>query len=74
MFEPSPILNDERAASLLGTTPRRVRAWVRRGIIPGRQLPDGAVAIATTDLLTWLRQTSSPLPAATPPDPEVARG
>lgn len=54
------ILTDERAADLLGTTPRKVRAWARRGILPGRQLPDGSFVFTTAELLRWLEQTPQP--------------
>lgn len=48
------ILNDERAAEMLGTTARRVRAWVNSGKLPGRKLPDGAVVVILRELVRWI--------------------
>jgi helix-turn-helix protein len=59
MDSPTPILNDERAAEMLGTTTRRVRAWVRRGDLPGRVLPDGTVVVVLADLLKWVEAGSA---------------
>jgi predicted site-specific integrase-resolvase len=56
MSNASTILNDDRAAEILGTTPRRVRAWVRHGKIPGHFLPNGSAVIVLADLLRWLKQ------------------
>ena len=55
----TPILTDERAARLLGTTARRVRAWVRRGELPGRTLPDGNIIIVLADLVHWIKAADS---------------
>jgi hypothetical protein len=60
MSDSSSILTDERAAVILGTTARRVRTWVRRGLLPGRELPDGSIVIALTDLQRWVAATDSP--------------
>jgi len=59
MSESSRILNDERAAEILGTTARRVRSWVRRRILPGNVLPDGNVAIILADLVGWIQKGPS---------------
>jgi hypothetical protein len=55
MVAPLPtILTEQLAAELLGTTVRRVRAWVRAGALPGATLPDGAVVVRLADLETWV--------------------
>ena len=48
------ILNGDRAAELLGTTERRVRTWVAKGLLPGRILPDGSVVVSSAILTQWV--------------------
>jgi len=60
------LITDLQLAHRIGIAAPTLRRWARRGLIPGRILPDGSVLFDPVDVLEWLRSLDTKSGACSP--------
>jgi hypothetical protein len=54
------LLHEGDAKDLLCTLSARIRRWVKSGILPSVQLPDGEIRFLESDLAEWIEKHRQP--------------
>ena len=54
-----PLLTARELADLLGVCVETVLRWTRRGDLPGRRMPGGAIRYVPTEVEAWLDRRST---------------
>ena len=68
------LLTAREVAHRLGMSAETVLRWRRRGELPGRVLPGGAIRFRQDDLEAWLEERATPSRGASPTPASAARG